>query len=485
MTFKSKKSGATGRASAQRRSTRAGSRVRLRRVDAERHSLSVILNLIRAQEGATRQDIERISGLGRAIVVDRLATLSRFGLVREGALGRATGGRAPRLVKFSDDAGLILLAILDTTSIGVGIGDLSGRLLTEHHEAADLSAGPNEILKRLATLFDWMIEQLQPTKPVWGIGLAISGPVEGEARPGLGGGKIHFLPDWSDYPIGETLARRYRAPVVVRTGTQMRALGELRAGSGIGSNEILFVEVAKDISASIVSEGHLLRGAQGAAGLIGHIGIGDDNPLVCRCGNTGCIETVAGRDAIVRVATEAAQAGESRYLADVLATGAEITPADIGLAAQRGDAFCARLLSRCGRQIGTVLAGVVNTINPSLVVLSGEVAMTGDIFLAAIREAIYSRAHPLASRDLRIIRSPMGGSAALVGAAFTVIDEMFAPPFLAEWVATGSPQEHPRVVALAERPLPETTAEGREAAKPPVYAQASNRGRRNAAGRQR
>jgi predicted NBD/HSP70 family sugar kinase len=481
MTSKAKKTGSEARAGAQR----GGARVRLRRVDAERHSLAQILNLIRAQEGYSRQDIERVSGLGRAIVVDRLATLSRFGLVHEGALGRPTGGRAPRLVQFCDDAGLILLAILDANSIGVGIGDLSGTLLTEHHEAADLTAGPVETLKRLAALFDWLIEQVQPAKPVWGIGLAISGPIEGEARPGRDGGKLHFLPDWSDYPIAETLARRYRAPVVLRTGTQMRALGELRAGSGIGSNSILFVEVAKDISASIVSEGRLLRGAQGAAGLIGHIATGEDSPLVCRCGNSGCLETVAGREAIVRIASEAAQAGESRHLADILAGAGEITPADIGLAAQRGDAFSAKLLSRCGRQIGTVLAGMVNAVNPSLVVLSGEVAMTGDIFLAAVREAIYSRAHPLASRDLRILRSPMGGSAALVGAAFTVIDEIFAPDFLGEWVASGSPQEHPRITALSEKPPAETAAETREPAKPPVYAEAGNRGRRNAAGRQR
>src|SRR4051812_12188498 len=105
MTLKARKTGAS-KASAPGRGSRAGARVRLRRIDAERHSLALILNLIRAQEGCSRQDIERVSGLGRAIVVDRLATLSRFGLVHEGTLGRPTGGRAPRLVQFCDDAGL-------------------------------------------------------------------------------------------------------------------------------------------------------------------------------------------------------------------------------------------------------------------------------------------------------------------------------------------------------------------------------------------
>src|SRR4051812_47571748 len=98
MTLKEKRPKAS-KAGAARRGSRAGARVRLRRVEAERHSLALILNLIREQESYSRQDIERVSGLGRAVVVDRLTTLSRFGLVDEETLGRPTGGRAPRLVQ--------------------------------------------------------------------------------------------------------------------------------------------------------------------------------------------------------------------------------------------------------------------------------------------------------------------------------------------------------------------------------------------------
>jgi predicted NBD/HSP70 family sugar kinase len=454
----------------------------MRRIDAERHSLSVILNLIRSHADYTRQDLEHISGLGRAVVVDRLSTLSRLGLADEDTLGRPTGGRAPRLVRFRADAGLLLVAILDQHSIGVGLADLSGTLLSEHHESADLSEGPEPTLKRLFSLFDWVLEQHQPVRPVWGIGLAVSGPVEPEGRGNDAGARLHFLPSWNDYPLEQKLVRQYGAPVAIRTSTQMRALGELRAGGG-GGNSLLFVEVAQEVSAAIISNGHLLRGAQGASGLIGHIPSGDDNHLVCRCGSTGCLETVAGVDAITRLAREAAQSGDSRPLAEIFNAAGEITPEDIGLAALRGDPFSAKLLARCGRQVGTVLASLVNAINPPLIVLSGPVAMTGDIFLASVREAIYSRAHPLVSRDLRIVRSQMGSSAALAGAAFTIMDEIFEPNFLGGWITSGTPQHHSKIAALAAQDAGPRTASGRTARA--GYAESKERRARPATGRQR
>jgi predicted NBD/HSP70 family sugar kinase len=165
----------------------------------------------------------------------------------------------------------------------------------------------------------------------------------------------------------------------------------------------------------------------------------------------GCLEVVAGVAAIVRDATQAANEGRSRHLAEVLAAEGEVTVLDIGVAAQRGDAFSAELLSRCGRHIGGVLAGLVNAFNPSLIVLGGEIASTGDVLLAAIREAVYRRSHPLATRDLSIVRSQMGSSAELVGSAFTVIDDLFAPDFLYGWIAYGSPRKHPEVADLILR----------------------------------
>ena len=121
-------------------------------IDVAQASLAQLLQLIRNGRATTRLDLERKSDLTRAIVTDRLATLQTLGLIEEGELGEAIGGRAPRHFRFRADAGAVLVAILDRSSIAVGVADLTGQMLGEHHEAADLSLGPDALLDRLTTL---------------------------------------------------------------------------------------------------------------------------------------------------------------------------------------------------------------------------------------------------------------------------------------------------------------------------------------------
>jgi predicted NBD/HSP70 family sugar kinase len=203
--------------------------------------------------------------------------------------------------------------------------------------------------------------------------------------------------------------------------------------------------------------------------MIGHFAVSNENKVVCRCGNTGCLQTIAGAEVIVQAARRGAQEGRSRLLAETLATSDEITPADIGVAAQRGDAFSAELLARCGRLIGGALSALTNAFNPSLIVISGSLAQTSDILVSAIREAVYRHSHPLVTRDLRIVRSQMGASSALTGAAMVVVDNLFATAPLSFWVAHGSPLRHPDMAsqiasarntlsARGPRPRPPDTA---------------------------
>jgi predicted NBD/HSP70 family sugar kinase len=415
-----------------------------RRAEAERRSLATVLNIVRARGPLTRHDVEHLSGLRRATVTERLEALNRLGLVRAGDLARPTGGRAPRLVEFRADAGLVLVAVIDAGRLGTAVADLAGRLLIEHHEAFDTTAAPADVARRLAALFDWLLQQHQQGRRVWGIGLAVGGPIESGADAHAVSGQARPFPTGNDILVAE-LERHHHVPVSVRNSVQMQALGEFRAGSGIGAQNLIFVDLAHEIAAGLISEGQLHGGADGAAGMIGHIPVanGGTATAICRCGNTGCLEAVAGALAIEREAAEAAGDGRSPILAEVLATTGEIAIADIGLASQRGDAFSAELLSRCGRHIGSVLAALTNALNPSLLILGGEIAETGDILLAAVREAVYRHSHPLVTRDLRIIRSQMGASAGLVGSALALIDDVFSTDFLVKWIALGAPVSSP------------------------------------------
>jgi predicted NBD/HSP70 family sugar kinase len=195
--------------------------------------------------------------------------------------------------------------------------------------------------------------------------------------------------------------------------------------------------------------------------MIGHAPTGEDSEIVCRCGARGCLEALASGEAIARDGANAARDGRSRYLAEMLERNGEINAADVSHGAQLGEAYCADVLARSGRLIGQRLAPLVNLLNPGIVALGGGVAQSGDILLAAVREAIYRQSHPLVTRDLRIVRSQLGGSAGLVGAAEVVCDEIFAPVPMRDWITRGSPRREPAFLAWLEA----ETARSRKAAR--------------------
>ena len=145
------------------------------------------------------------------------------------------------------------------------------------------------------------------------------------------------------------------------------------------------------------------------------------------------------------VATVAARAGRSAFLATRLTEGGRLTAQDVADAAAHGDPFAVELLTAAGDTIGQTLATLVNFYNPSLVVVGGGVARSGDLFLAALRQAIYRRSLPLATRELRIARSPLGDEAGLRGAVFVIVDELFARNRLPRWLEYGTPAGRPEL----------------------------------------
>jgi predicted NBD/HSP70 family sugar kinase len=445
---------------------------RPRTLDAGGASLSTVLNLVRTGKATTRLDIERESELGRAVVADRLSLLAKLGLVEDGDLGPAIGGRAPRHARFVSDAGTLLVAVVERSSLAVALADLTGALQVEHHEAADLSAGPEAVLERLTTLFVWLLDERGGKAKVWGIGVALPEPVlvDSNDSDAFGIGTLDILRAWRRFDFAAELALRFGAPCSVRGSAQTMTIGELEGDSGQAAADMLFLKLDRSISAGVTSAGRLHRGALGLAGMIGHAPTGETSEIVCHCGARGCLEALASGDAVAREGAAAAQEGRSRYLADMLALQNEVTADDVAHGAQLGDAFCTELLSRCGRLVGQNLAPLVNLLNPAILVLGGALAQSGDTLLAAVREAIYRQSHPLVTRDLRIVRSRMGNSAGLVGAARVVADEMFAPAMLREWIGLGSPRKRVAFLDFLETTKARKRKAAREPAPPVVVA---------------
>jgi predicted NBD/HSP70 family sugar kinase len=424
----------------------SGSVDRVRALEAERQSLVSLLNILRTGEPATRLDLEREARLGRAVVTDRLATLTALGLIEEGGVGRSIGGRAPRLVRFRSEAARILVANIDGDTIGVGLSDLQGRLILEHYEDFNIASPAELLFERLEALFNWSLSSADA--PLWAIGLGVPGAAETAGGRRLGIPRLSAMPAWDEAGLLQRLVGRFQVPIWAHGSVQMETMGEMKALQGRQSGNLIYADLGTEISAGIVVDGRLSRGAQGMAGQVGHVFAGAAHQRVCGCGNVGCLRTVAGCEAIAEAGRRAAEDGRSRQLSETLAQTGTVSVADIGTAARFGDPFSAELLAQSGRLIGTVLATLVNVLNPSMIVVGGELAQTGDICLAAIREGIYRHAQPLVSRDISIVRSRMGRSAGLLGAALVVLGDLFEPGFLDDWVVAGTPLAHPDVAEL-------------------------------------
>jgi len=404
-------------------------------------SLVSVLDLVRTGKAGTRPALKACSGYGRAVVSQRVTRLIDCGLIEEGSLGPSTGGRPSRELYLRSDTGVVLAAALGATSISVGITDLSGNLLGHHEEPNDVAVGPERTLSRVEELFDKMLATgTGGGKDIWGIGIGVPGPVEFSAGRPV---SPPIMPGWDGYPVGQRLATRYHAPAWVDNDVNLMALGELRAGLAQNETDVVYIKIGSGIGAGLISAGRLHRGAQGAAGDVGHVAVAGFDMVTCRCGNPGCLEAVAGGAAIARDAAQAAGEGRSTFLADRLAERDGLTVRDVIDAAGHGDALAVELLNRSGNLVGRMLATLVNFYNPSLVIIGGGVAVAGDMYLATIRQSVYRRSLPLATRDLRIVRSSNIETIGVQGAAFVVLDEVFSRARLGRWIDDGTPAGRP------------------------------------------
>ena len=402
-------------------------------------ALVIVLDEVRLGRSRSRSELVSRTGLGRAIVTQRVGELIDRGLIAEGDVGPSTGGRPPRQLTFRAEAGHVLVADLGATSIDVALTSLDGRILAHHDEPARIEDGPDACLGRVDELFEALLGTAK-TIPgrLWGIGIGVPGPVEfGTGRPI----SPPIMPGWDGYPIRERFSARYRAPVWVDNDVNVLALGEWRSGVAAGHDNVVVIKVGTGIGAGIIADGRIHRGAQGSAGDVGHIQVLDDPAVICRCGNVGCLEAVAGGAAIGRDGIAAAEDGRSPRLLVALDQHGVVTAEDVARAASFGDPIAVAMLRLAGRRIGSMLASVVNFFNPSLIVIGGGVANSPDQFLAAIRETIYGRSLPLATRELLIQRSSLGGLAGVIGASSMVVDQVFSRDSLAQWLASGDPTE--------------------------------------------
>ena len=384
------------------------------------NSAGELLSLIRAGAAVTRADLARHTGLARSTVAQRVDALLASGLVLEAGDTPSTGGRPATALAFNHEAGVVLVADLGATHARMALTDLAGTPLAELAGDLDIALGPGDVLKWVSGRFDELLEETgKAAADVRGIGIGVPGPVEFDTGRPV---NPPIMPGWDGFDIPAWFAEHYRAPVLVDNDVNIMARGEHWV-HWRDTPHLLFVKVGTGIGCGIVADGHIHRGARGAAGDIGHIRASGDD-VICACGNIGCLEAVAGGHALAtRLAATGVDASNSR---------------DVVRLVHEGNVSATRMVRAAGRTLGEVLAGTVNFFNPAVIVIGGDIAEAHAQLLAGVREGIFSRSLPLATRDLRIVPCRLGDRAGVIGAAITAIEQVLSPAAVDQTLQTAA-----------------------------------------------
>jgi glucokinase-like ROK family protein len=370
-----------------------------------------VVDALRQRGIASRTELARVTRLSRTTVTAVLADLERRGLVVERGSGarrarRAGKGRPAALFGLNAAAGAAVGVDLGHRHVRVAVADLSSTVLAERDLSLDVDDDAGRALDTAAELLDRVLDDAGVDRDrLVGAGMGLPGPIDRET--GTVASSV-ILPGWVGLRPGQELAARIGLHVEVDNDANLGALGEVLLGSAHGLSDVVYVKVASGLGAGLVLGGRLYRGAAGNAGELGHVQSQPDG-LVCRCGNRGCLETVASTRAIVELLRPAHHPELS--LGDVL---------DLVAA---GDLGARRVVEDAGDAIGRALGDVCNVLNPEAVVVGGELAEAGEPLLAAVRRGIDRRALPGAARQVEVRPALLGRRAGVLGALALVIGD--------------------------------------------------------------
>lgn len=373
-------------------------------------SVGDLYALIRDKRDVTRSEIGRLTGLSRTAVSSRVRELTARNLVIEREQAVSTGGRPPTLLSFNAAAGVVLTAAIGGSRARLAVCDLAGEVLGSADIDQEPGLGADDLMPDVVKRLDLLLTDSGYTSgQVFGVGLSLPGTVDQQRGCSV---DSPVLSGWDGAPLVPYFRQLTDAPVILDNDANVIALAEWRAGAG-GFADLLVIKASTGLGAGIIAGGALQRGATRAAGEFGHNKAAAATGRVCRCGDTGCLETVAGGWSLVRTLRE--EGREVRHLRDVIEL------------AHGGDVLARRLIRDSGRHVGEVLAAAVNLLNPATLVVAGDVAAAYDFFVAGLRETLYGNASTLATRMLQVVPSALGDRAGVIGSAMVVLDHVLGP----------------------------------------------------------
>ncbi|WP_129868957.1 ROK family transcriptional regulator [Bifidobacterium pseudolongum] len=352
----------------------------------------------------TQVELAEIMGVSTATISALVHQLSDEGQLE--THGTVRNGRRAQLVTLAHHNGLAAGVHITRRGLRVVLCDDTRSPYMEHHYPLARNHLPDTTLDIAARMIRESLEQMDAgADELLAIGVALGAPVDKRthmlAVPGL-------LPSWEDVDIAAAFREMFGVPVLVDNDANMSAFCEARVGVGSGIEDFVYVNASDGVGSGIVRGGEVHHGVTGLAGEIGHIQV-DPLGAICQCGNRGCLNTVVD---------------EQRLTSLLSVTHGDLTLNDLVLKANEGDPGCRRVIADAAVRIGNVASTLCISVDPELVVVGGELAQAGEVFLDPFREALQRLLFPDALTPIAVLEAKLPKINGALGAGIMAMENV-------------------------------------------------------------
>lgn len=373
------------------RGTAPGSQSSLREAN-----VALLVETVRRFGGITQVELAAATGLSPATVSTFVKDLLGSGVVETRNTVRS--GRRAQLVTLKRRTGLIVGVQVAKRALRLRLSDVGYEVLAHQTLPLQNDHRPDTTLDRAALMITELLDESgSELSEVLSIGVGLPTPIDPASGVVRGRGVMRH---WEGIDVGEVLRSRLGRPVHVENDANLGALGESRFGEARGVQNLIYVRASTGVGTGIMINGSLFRGRRGTAGEVGHALIDPKGPI-CQCGSRGCLNTVVGTEALME---------------SLRVSHGPLAQRDIIAMALEGDPGCRRVVSDAGVTIGTVVANLAVAVNPEVIVVGGELARTGELLLAGVREAVERRTLLTGKDGLQVLTTELGDDAEVMGA---------------------------------------------------------------------